>query len=207
MYQTVLRTKSDCKFGSDKSYLIAGGFGGLGRSTARWLAQRGAKYLVLLSRSGPISTTSVSLVKELETMGVYVHAPACDITDFSALSSTISSCAKNMPPVRGVIQASMVLQVRSKNFLLIIKPADSFRRTQFGNIRPSSPGRLALPPRYKVHTTSTVFFQTWIFSSLWRPLPGSSVQAVKPITQPETLTWTLSAAIVSQVVRSRRAWI
>ncbi|KAL8860211.1 MAG: hypothetical protein Q9178_003475 [Gyalolechia marmorata] len=107
---TVLRTKPEYYFASDKTYLIAGGLGGLGRSAAKWLACRGAKYLLLLSRSGPKSKISAGFISELETMGVRVNAPACDITDLAALSATLSKCAETMPPVRGVIQASMVLQ-------------------------------------------------------------------------------------------------
>ncbi|KAL8902861.1 MAG: hypothetical protein Q9207_004326 [Kuettlingeria erythrocarpa] len=106
---TVLRTKPEYYFDSDKTYLIAGGLGGLGRSAAKWLACRGAKYLLLLSRSGPISKISVGFMSELKTMGARVNAPACDVTDLAALSATLSKCAETMPPVRGVIQASMVL--------------------------------------------------------------------------------------------------
>ncbi|KAL8658296.1 MAG: hypothetical protein Q9226_001112 [Calogaya cf. arnoldii] len=107
---TVLRTKPEYHFDTDKTYLIAGGLGGLGRSAAKWLASRGARYLILLSRSGATSETSVGLINELRIMGVQVEAPACDITELAALSATLSKCAETMPPVKGVIQASMVLQ-------------------------------------------------------------------------------------------------
>ena len=112
--QTILRTTPDCHFSTDKSYLIAGGLVGLGRSAANWFAQRGARHIVLLSRSGPKSETSVAFIQELETMGVQVYTPACDITNLADLKATLSSCAESMPPIRGVIQAAMALQVRPK---------------------------------------------------------------------------------------------
>ncbi|KAL8971948.1 MAG: hypothetical protein Q9183_000811 [Haloplaca sp. 2 TL-2023] len=107
---TVLRTRPKYYFDADRSYLIAGGLGGLGRSTARWLADRGARNIILLSRSGPTSEASVSFIKELEERGVRVHAAACDITNFADLSATLSKLSESMPPVRGVFQAAMVLQ-------------------------------------------------------------------------------------------------
>lgn len=113
--QTVLRTRPQYYFDADKSYLIAGGLGGLGRSTGTWLADRGAKNIILVSRSGPASKTSVAFIKQLEERGVRVHATACDITNFADLSATLSKLAESMPPVRGVIQAAMVLQVSPRS--------------------------------------------------------------------------------------------
>lgn len=36
---------------SDATYLLTGGLGGLGRSVSTWLAERGARHFVFLSRS------------------------------------------------------------------------------------------------------------------------------------------------------------
>lgn len=49
-----------------KSYIIAGGLGGLGLELAQWLIQRGAQKLVLTSRSG---------VRTGESAGVPVDQP------------------------------------------------------------------------------------------------------------------------------------
>ncbi|KAJ6145233.1 hypothetical protein N7470_009128 [Penicillium chermesinum] len=103
-------SSSDTGFPSDATYVLAGGFGGIGRSIARWMAQRGARSLLILSRSGPRTPEACSLVQELTRTGVAVQAPACDITDSRALQSVISECQRNMSPIRGCIQASMVLQ-------------------------------------------------------------------------------------------------
>lgn len=56
-------------FDLSRSYIIAGGLGGLGRSAARWMVGMGgmgAQHLVLISRSGPKSTAAFDLVKGLE---------------------------------------------------------------------------------------------------------------------------------------------
>jgi NADPH:quinone reductase-like Zn-dependent oxidoreductase/NAD(P)-dependent dehydrogenase (short-subunit alcohol dehydrogenase family) len=95
----------------DATYLIAGGFGGIGRSAARWMVSKGARNLILLSRSGPVSESARLLVGELENAGVRVAARACDIADEGALAAVLADCASYMPPVRGCLQGTMVLRV------------------------------------------------------------------------------------------------
>lgn len=53
-------------FDLSRSYIIAGGLGGLERSAARWMVGMGAQHLVLILRSGPKSTAAFDLVKGLE---------------------------------------------------------------------------------------------------------------------------------------------
>jgi NAD(P)-dependent dehydrogenase (short-subunit alcohol dehydrogenase family) len=102
-------------FDADATYLIAGGLGGLGRSIARWMADRNAKNLILLSRSGVQSKASQILLDDLEAKGVNVAAPPCDVTNLQALTSTLAAYSQTMPPIQGCIQASMVLRVRLLN--------------------------------------------------------------------------------------------
>lgn len=75
---------------------------------ARWMTKRGARNLILLSRSGNTSETSRELVSDLESQGVKVATPACDVSDLSALQAALKGC--NMPPIKGCIQGSMVLK-------------------------------------------------------------------------------------------------
>lgn len=103
--------RSTYSFEGEKTYIIAGGLGGLGRRIALWMASRGAKYLVLLSRSGASSDKATAFVTELKAMGANVTAPACDITDELALSKFLAACQNTLPPIKGCIQGSMVLQV------------------------------------------------------------------------------------------------
>lgn len=102
-----------CQFEPDATYVIAGGLGGLGRSVARWMAGRGAKNLILLSRRGPVQDAAKQLVQELELICDNVATPACDVTDSEALRDAIEKCLTTMPPVKGCIQGSMVLKVSS----------------------------------------------------------------------------------------------
>lgn len=97
---------------SNASYLIAGGLEGLVREIARWLVSRGARYLILVSRSGPQTDAASHSVAELKGRGVYVEIPYCDISDGVALKSVLTSCSGKMPPIKGCIQTSTVMVVR-----------------------------------------------------------------------------------------------
>lgn len=95
--------------------MIAGGLGGLGRVTAQWFVNRGAKNLVLLSRSGPKSHDAQELIQELRAQGAHIETPLCDVTDAQSLQNVLSRCAKTMPPIGGCIQSTMVLRVSVLN--------------------------------------------------------------------------------------------
>ncbi len=83
----------------------------MGRSIARWMVSRGARHLILLSRSGLSAPAAQSLADELGGLGVTVAAPSCDVSDDKALKSALGECTRlGMPPVKGCIQGAMVLR-------------------------------------------------------------------------------------------------
>ncbi|KAL3259207.1 hypothetical protein ABHI18_005413 [Aspergillus niger] len=97
-------------FDSASTYLVAGGLGGLGRSIAKWMISNGARYLVLLGRKGTDSPGADAFLDGCATMGVSVFAPRCDISEETAVSEVIQEVRRLMPPIKGCIQASMVLK-------------------------------------------------------------------------------------------------
>ncbi|KAK2612526.1 hypothetical protein QQS21_001464 [Conoideocrella luteorostrata] len=108
--QTVLNRKPSYTFDPNATYVIAGGFGGIARRTARWMVDRGAKHLLLLSRSGPKSEAANTLVEELCRKGVQVCHPACDIASEDAIAGVLKEVAITMPTIKGCIQGAMVLK-------------------------------------------------------------------------------------------------
>ncbi|KAI9693527.1 MAG: Type I Iterative PKS [Bogoriella megaspora] len=95
---------------SNSTYVIAGGLGGLGRSISWWMAERGARHLLLLSRSGTSKPRARAIVDKLVQRGVHVSAPVCDIANQDQLRKVIEDASCTMPPIRGCIQAAMVLR-------------------------------------------------------------------------------------------------
>ncbi|KAG6359884.1 hypothetical protein INS49_010937 [Diaporthe citri] len=103
--------KASWSFDADATYVISGGLGGIGRGIARWMAKRGARNLVLLSRTGPTRKSGQALMAELAARGVTALAPAADVTDAAALRRVLEDVSVTLPPVKGCIQAAMVLKV------------------------------------------------------------------------------------------------
>ena len=127
-----MNTRALYTFDSLATYLIAGGLGGLGREIARWMASRGARHMVLLSRSGGSTESGKAILDELSATGIHVEAPACDITDLGLLSRVLKDCSERMPPIRGCVQSTMVLRVGLPELKLkatLLALADSIRRT------------------------------------------------------------------------------
>ncbi|TDZ33845.1 Reducing polyketide synthase FUB1 [Colletotrichum spinosum] len=105
----VAPSRPRAEFDPDATYVVSGGFGGLGLEIIRWMVSQGARNLVVTSRRGPVDEDARALVGELQANGVEIVTPCCDITDKEALETAISSALSGLPPVRGCIQASTVL--------------------------------------------------------------------------------------------------
>ena len=97
------------RFEENASYLIPGGLGGVGRSILVWMASRGAKHLIVPSRSGAASKAAKQVVAALESRGVKVSTPKCNVGVEAELVALLEEAEKTMPPIRGVINCAMVL--------------------------------------------------------------------------------------------------
>ncbi len=95
------------QFDADGTYLVTGGFGGLGGAAARWLVDRGARSLALVSRRGP-DTGGDRLVESLRAQGVRVSEHRADVADRAAVAALLSDIAES-GPLRGVIHCAGVL--------------------------------------------------------------------------------------------------
>jgi len=95
---------------SDKTHLITGGLGGFGLETALWLADKGARHILLVGRSGAATPEAQAAVAALAARGVKVRAEALDIADKATTQRLSSILGRDMPPLAGVIHAAMVLE-------------------------------------------------------------------------------------------------
>ncbi|PVI00072.1 polyketide synthase PksD [Periconia macrospinosa] len=107
--QKHLISRRTCAFDPKATYLIAAGLGGVGRSILRWMALRGARKLLVPSRSGAASQAAMTLVKDLASQGVKIETPKCDLSVPNAVQELVSNYT-HMGQIRGCINASMVLQ-------------------------------------------------------------------------------------------------
>ncbi|KAI1349204.1 polyketide synthase PksD [Xylaria sp. FL0043] len=107
--QKLLIKQRTWTFDANATYLIAGGLGGIGRSILRWMVRRGAKYLLVPSRSGAISAAASEVLHELSNQNIVVSTPKCDVSSKESLSQMLEESATTLPPLRGCIVATMVL--------------------------------------------------------------------------------------------------
>ncbi len=94
---------------ADATYLITGGLSGFGLATARWLVRRGARHLALLGRRGAAAPEAADALEAFATSGVEARAFACDVTDDVSLAAMLDTIRAEMPPLRGVVHAAMIM--------------------------------------------------------------------------------------------------
>ncbi|KAF2257594.1 putative polyketide synthase [Lojkania enalia] len=96
----------------EATYILVGGFGGLGIRLIRWLGARGARTIVTLSRSGDRSPAAKACIAEMHTLGVKVLAKTCDIGSKEAVGAVVRDlqAVDGVGSIRGVINAAMALE-------------------------------------------------------------------------------------------------
>jgi len=110
------------------TYLITGGASGFGLSVANWMTGKGAKHLVLMSRSGPKLDEEKQMVKEMRARGVQVMLAKGDVSDKEDVKRIFSDIKKEMPPLAGVQHAAMVLddgsipEIDHERYMKVFKP-------------------------------------------------------------------------------------
>jgi acyl transferase domain-containing protein/D-arabinose 1-dehydrogenase-like Zn-dependent alcohol dehydrogenase/acyl carrier protein len=92
----------------DATYLVAGGLGGLGLASARWLIRHGAKHLVLTSRRGASTPEAQEAVASLQEAGASIRVVAADVADPEAMTMLFGELATAEHPLKGVIHAAGV---------------------------------------------------------------------------------------------------
>ncbi len=85
--------------------LVTGGTGALGARVAHWLAERGARELVLTSRGGPSAAGVADLVARLRAAGAErVEVVACDVAERDEVTALLAAHR-----VDGIVHAAGVL--------------------------------------------------------------------------------------------------
>ncbi len=96
---------------SQASYLISGGFGGFGLEIARSLLRKGARNLVLLGRRGANSEQAKAAMDEFSRIkDAQVLPMQADVSKADEVEAVIKHIEANLPPLRGIVHAAMVLE-------------------------------------------------------------------------------------------------
>lgn len=95
----------------EKSYIITGGLGGVGLELAYWMVQRGARNLVLTSRTGIKSAyqkVAIEKIKRLSKGKVRIIVSQNQAISYASAALLIEE-AENLGPVGGIFNLAMVL--------------------------------------------------------------------------------------------------
>ncbi len=88
----------------DAAYLVTGGMGALGLHVARWLADSGARHLVLVGRH----VRESGAVEALRGRGVSVDLVEADVADSAHVDALLAHICSGAVPLRGVVHAAGV---------------------------------------------------------------------------------------------------
>ncbi|MEU4824522.1 SDR family NAD(P)-dependent oxidoreductase [Actinomadura sp. NPDC023710] len=105
------RTRSDgggAALRPDRTYLVTGGLGGLGRVAAERLVALGARHVAVLGRGAP-DAAAAEWIAGLAARGAAVHTVRADVADRAALEAALGALRGEAPPVAGIVHAAGVL--------------------------------------------------------------------------------------------------
>ena len=92
----------------DGTYLVTGGFGGIGCVLAGWLADHGAGTIVLNGRRPPDAFARETM-SALESRGVVVRSEIADVTVAQEVDAMFDRIDAELPPLAGVVHSAGVL--------------------------------------------------------------------------------------------------
>ncbi|RAL04853.1 type I polyketide synthase [Aspergillus ibericus CBS 121593] len=97
------------RFVEAATYVIVGGMGGIGQYIAFWMADHGARHFLFLSRQGADHPQASDVFAALSAKGAQATAYRCDISDEEQVRKAFRRCSSELPPVKGILQAAMLL--------------------------------------------------------------------------------------------------
>ena len=93
---------------ADRTYLVTGGLSGLGLATAAWLAEQGARTLLLTGRREPTAEARQQLAI-LERDGVKVEIHVGDIAEEADVAAMLARPGVDLPLLAGIFHSAGVL--------------------------------------------------------------------------------------------------
>ena len=94
-------------FGAEKSYLLIGLTGEIGRSLCEWMIANGAGCVCLASRTPKANN---KWLQSFEGTGAIVKLYAVDLVEKASLAGVLADMRANCPPIAGVMNGAMILR-------------------------------------------------------------------------------------------------
>lgn len=107
--QLLMESSPKTYMNPEKSYILVGGLGGLGLELTQWMISRGAKKVVLVSRSGVTNGYQNMCIRRWKLSGATVVVSTTNVTDMKGAKSLIEE-ANKLGPVGGIFNLAAVLR-------------------------------------------------------------------------------------------------
>ncbi|WP_102417082.1 type I polyketide synthase [Mycobacterium sp. 4858] len=88
------------------TYLVTGGLGGVGLEVAGYLADRGARHLVLTSRRAPSAAAQQRVDAIRERSDCEIRVIAADVADPHDVARLLATVEAQLPPLAGIVHAA-----------------------------------------------------------------------------------------------------
>ena len=111
---TISLVRPKASLDREATYIIAGGLGDFGQRLCQLMIERGARHIWIMSRRILQPDQRQKIERKFHSMAADArfYYSACDIALESQVQEAVTkTLAMNIPPIKGVIQASMVLKV------------------------------------------------------------------------------------------------
>lgn len=111
----------------DRTYMVVGGMRGFGFEVARWMADFGAKTIVLVARSAPSESKISEVSKLMESTGANIILHQADASS-SVSMKALEQRLKTLPSMAGIVHTAMVLRdelipnLKTANFREVAAP-------------------------------------------------------------------------------------
>lgn len=78
---------------------------------AKWMVTKGARSIVLVSRSGKSTGKVSKLIEEASVEGASIVVRSCDVSVRTQVQQLVTDGVNGLPAIRGIIHSAMVLNV------------------------------------------------------------------------------------------------
>ena len=94
----------------DATYVITGGTRGFGLASALWLAENGAKNIVVIGRSQETSADLEDITHKAAKINCLITTVHADVVDSEQFRLALETACHELPPIRGVLHCAMNIE-------------------------------------------------------------------------------------------------
>ncbi|XP_038076091.1 hybrid PKS-NRPS synthetase pynA-like [Patiria miniata] len=100
-----------CQFKPNATYIVTGGYGGIGQALSRWLCLNGAKHIALVSRRGATTAAAKRTLNFLKKNNVHTYEFYLDISNKTSVEELLMTLQQNKmaPPIKGIFHLAGVI--------------------------------------------------------------------------------------------------